>query len=338
MLTNLPYTYLFRLACFLLFISLRVAGQTEEPLHHKITVPSGVDLVLDGTLTVPVRLLRTVPVVLLIAGSGPTDRDCNNAYGLKTNAFKMLADSLVRNGIAVARYDKRGSGTNLKAMQTALEPETMVLDHYVADAVGIIRQLQADKRFSGVIVAGHSEGSLVGLLAASQTGVKGFISIAGAGRNIVDVLKEQGRMAGNPADIQAEVDGALDSLRAGQLVYPKNPLLKAQLSPGAQPFLISWMKYDPAVVVKAYKGPLLIIQGKKDLQVALADAEALKAARPDASLVLFDQMNHILKEVEGTDKAVNFGTYKNPELPLAPGLVSAIVRFVTSKPVRQFGE
>ena len=334
MLTNLPITCLFRLACFLLFTVQRVAGQTEEPIHYKITVPAGVDLVLDGTLTLPKTLSRKVPVLLLIAGSGPTDRDCNNAYGLKTDAFKMLADSLVRNGIAVARYDKRGSGTNLKAMQTALKPETMVFDHYVADAVGIIRQLQADKRFSGVIVAGHSEGSLVGMLAASQTKAKGFISIAGAGRNIVDVLKEQGRMAGNPAAIQAEVDGALDSLRAGQRVHPKNSLLKAQLSPQAQPYLISWMAFDPAAVVKAYKGPVLIIQGKKDLQVALADAEALKAARPDAQLALFDQMNHILKNVEGTDKAVNFGTYKNPNLPITPGLVPVIVQFITGKAVR----
>jgi pimeloyl-ACP methyl ester carboxylesterase len=332
--TNLFLARLSRLACCLLFFSRLAAGQTEEPIHYKITVPAGVDLMLDGTLTVPATLTRKVPVVLLIAGSGPTDRNCNNAYGLKTDAFKMLADSLARNGIAVARYDKRGSGTNLKAIQTALKPETMVFDHYVADAVGIISQLQADKRFSGVIVAGHSEGSLVGMLAATQTGAKGFISMAGAGRNIADVMKEQGRMAGNPVAIQAEVDGALDSLRAGLPVHPRNPLLKAQLSPQNQPFMMSWMAYDPVVVVKAYKRPVLIIQGKKDLQVALADAEALKAARPDAKLVLFDQMNHILKNVESTDKVANFNTYKNPKLPLTPGLVPAIIQFVTSKPVR----
>lgn len=334
MTTNQLPARFFRLACFLLFLSLRAAAQTEEPLHHKLTAPAGIDLVLDGTLTLPAPLTRKVPVVLLIAGSGPTDRDCNSANGLRTDAFKQLADSLARSGIAVARYDKRGSGTNLKAMRTAQKPETMVFDHYVADAVGFIRQLQADKRFSGVVVAGHSEGSLVGMLAARQTSASGLISIAGPGRNIVDVMKEQGRMAGNPAAIQAEVDGALDSLRAGQPVHPKNPLLKAQLAPQTQPYLMSWMAYDPTNAVKMYNGPVLIIQGKKDLQVALADAEALKAARPDAKLVLFDQMNHILKDVRGDDKAENFGTYRNPDLPLSQGLVPAIVQFITGKAVR----
>ena len=329
----IPYI-LARFASLLLLLSRPAAAQSEEPIRYSVTVPAGVNLVLDGTLTVPATLTRKVPVMLLIAGSGPTDRDANSAYGLRTDAFKMLADSLARSGIAVARYDKRGSGTNLSVVHTALRPETMVFDHYVADAVGIIRQLQTDKRFSGVFVAGHSEGSLVGMLAARQTRARGFVSIAGAGRNIVDVMKEQGRAGGNPAQVQAEVDGVLDSLRAGQRVHPKNPLLKAQLSPSTQPFLISWMAYDPAVALKAYEGPVLIVQGRKDLQVALADAEALKAARPDARLLLLDSMNHILKSVEGTDRNVNFATYKDPTLPLCPGLVPALVQFVTSQAAR----
>ncbi len=240
----------------------------------------------------------------------------------------MLSDSLVSKGIAVARYDKRGSGTNLQAAAKALNPEDHRFDFYVSDAVGFIRQLQADKRFSYVVVAGHSEGSLVGMLAAEQTKARGFISIAGPGRNIADVLKEQGRMGGNPKELQAEVDSALDSLRAGHIVHPKNPLLKAQLPLKAQMGYISWMKYDPALVIKAYKGAVLIMQGRKDLQVAVTDAELLKAARPYARLVLLDKMNHILKNVDGTDQKENFKTYNNPELPLTPGLAALIAQFV----------
>ncbi|AKD55691.1 alpha/beta hydrolase family protein [Spirosoma radiotolerans] len=323
-----------RLSCLiflLVSICLQSLAQTEEPMHYRVTVPAGTELTLDGTLTLPGNHKKAVPVVLLIAGSGPTDRDCNNPYGLKTNAFKMLADSLASRGIAVARYDKRGSGTNLKAAQMVIKPEEFVFGHYVSDAVGFIRQLQADKRFSKVVVAGHSEGALVGMLAAEETKANGFVSIAGAGRNIVDVMKEQGRMAGNPNELQAEVDGALDSLRNGQMVHPKNPILKAQLSAKAQPGLISMMKYDPAVVIKAYNGPVLIIQGKKDLQVAVTDAELLKAARPDATLMLFDAMNHILKNVEGTDKTENVKTYSKPDLPITPGLATAIEQFVIRK-------
>ncbi|WP_080056503.1 alpha/beta hydrolase family protein [Spirosoma aerolatum] len=306
-------------------------AQTEEPLQYKIQVPAGADLTLEGTLTLPDQAKKPFPVVLLIAGSGPTDRDCNSVYGLKSNAFKMLADSLVQKGIAVARYDKRGSGTNLKAAAAAIKSEEHRFDFYISDAVGFVRQLQADKRFSKVFVAGHSEGSLVGMLAAEEAKVAGFISIAGAGRNIAEVMKEQGRMAGNPKELQAEVDGALDSLRAGHTIHPKHPILRAQLSPKSQPGLISWMQYDPAQVLKAFQGPVLIVQGKKDLQVAVTDAERLKSARPDAQLVYFDQMNHVLKNVAGTDKMENFKTYNEPSLPITPGFATALAQFINRK-------
>ncbi|MBC8151925.1 MAG: alpha/beta fold hydrolase [Bacteroidetes bacterium] len=308
----------------LISVSLAVA-QTDEPIHVSITAPAGASLVLDGTLTLPVGTTKPIPVLLLIAGSGPTDRDCNSGYGLKTNAFKMLADSLTARGIAVARYDKRGSGTNLKQAVTALKPEEHQFNFYVGDAVDFIRQLQADKRFSRVIVAGHSEGSLVGMMAARQTNSPGFISLEGAGRNIAEVMKAQGRLA-NPPDLQAQVDLVLDSLRAGYTVHPAHPILKAQLPLTAQPGIISWMKYDQAVELKAYAGAVLIVQGKHDKQVAMIDAETLKAARPDARLVVFETMNHILKNAPDEITA-NFATYNQPDLPLTPGLASLIADF-----------
>ena len=314
-------------ALLVVAVSLPALAQTEEPMHYKITRPAEADLTLDGTLTIPDNVKKPVPVLLLIAGSGPTDRDCNSAYGLKTNAFKMLADSLVRQGIAVARYDKRGSGTNMQAAVKAIKPEEHRFDFYVSDAVGFIRQLQADKRFSKIIVAGHSEGSLVGMLAATQTKADGFVSIAGPGRNIVDVMKEQGRAGGNPKALQNEVDNALDSMRAGHIVHPKNPTLKAQLALKQQPGLISWMKYDPAVEIKAYKGPVLIINGKHDLQVPASEAELLKAARPDVQLALFDEMNHVLKNAPKAQTG-NLKTYNNPTLPLTPGLAATLAQFV----------
>lgn len=317
----------FTSALIFLTVSLSALAQTEEPMHYKISTPTGADVTLDGTLTIPDNAKTPVPVVLLIAGSGPTDRDCNSGYGLKTNAFKMLADSLVKQGIAVARYDKRYSGTNLMQAVKAVPIEQHRFTYYVGDAVGFIRQLQADKRFSKVIVAGHSEGSLVGMMAAEQTKAAGFISIAGAGRNIVDVMKEQGRAGGNPEKIQAEVDNALDSMRAGHTVHPENALLKAQLSLKNQPGLISWMQYDPATEIKQYKGPVLIINGKHDIQVPISEAELLKAARPDSKLALFDNMSHILKNAP-TDQTENFKTYSDPTLPLTPGLATTIARFV----------
>ncbi|MBC7570305.1 MAG: alpha/beta hydrolase [Spirosoma sp.] len=318
--------FLLLLALLLSLVSIATLAQTEEPMHYAITQPANVSLTLDGTLTLPANLTKPVPVVLLIAGSGPTDRDCNSALGLKSNAFKMLADSLNRMGIAVARYDKRYSGTNLMAAAKAIPVEKHRFDFYVADAVGFVRQLQADKRFSKVVVAGHSEGSLVGMLATEQTKAAKYISIAGAGRNIVDVMKEQGRTGGNPAKLQEEVDAALDSMRTGHTVQPRNPILRTQLSEKNQPYLISWMKYDPAVEIKKLTVPVLLINGKHDFQVPVSEAERLKTARPDAKLVLFDTMNHILKNApEG--RAENMKTYNDPTLPLTPGLATAIAEF-----------
>lgn len=311
--------------CLLLTGGAAVA-QTEEPMHYAITAPTGATLTLDGTLTLPASAKNPVPVVLLIAGSGPTDRNGNSGYGFKTDAFRMLADSLNRLGIAVARYDKRYSGTNLTKAAGLLPEKEFRFTDYVGDAVGFIRQLQADKRFSAVIVAGHSEGSLVGMLAARQTNAAGFISIAGPGRNIADVLKVQTQTL--PDSLRRVAHADLDSLRAGQTVHAPPGLLLSLLRPSLQPGMISWMRYDPAVEIKRFGGPVLLINGRRDFQVAVSEAELLKAARPDAQLRLFNQMTHVLKDAASDSLADKQKTYNNLNLPLTTGLATAIAQFV----------
>ena len=313
-------------ALFFLVTALPVLAQTEEPIHYKITVPAGADLTLAGTLILPDTTETPVPVVLLIAGSGPTDRDGNSGYGLKSNAYTMLADSLVHKGIAVARYDKRFSGTNLPTAVNVLKPEEHRFDFFVSDTVGFIRQLQAEKRFSRVIVAGHSEGSLVGMLAAQLTKANGFISLAGAGQNIAEVMKEQiRRSTADTLSKQASV--ILDSLKAGYTVQRVNPFLQPLFKPKNQPGLISWMKYEPTQAIKNYQGPVLIVNGINDLQVPVSEAGLLKRARPDARLVLIDQMNHIMKNAPA-DRMENLKMYTNPLAPLSPELATAIAQFV----------
>lgn len=320
---KIPFLFL------LLSFCLNVQAQTEEPLQYKITVPTGADLTLEGTLTMPANAKKAVPVVLIIAGSGPTDRNCNNPYGMKPNTYKMLADSLINKGIAVARYDKRGSGTNLQAAMKTIKPAEHRFDFYVSDAVGFINQLKTDKRFSKIIVAGHSEGSLVGMLAAEKTKADKFISIAGAGRNIADILKDQIK-AGSPDTLSSVANKLLDSLKAGHPVKRINPFLMGLFNPGNQPGLISWMVYNPTTVIKQFSGPVLLINGKHDLQVPANEAELLKAARPDATLILFDQMSHILKNAP-LDRTENIKTYSDPSLLLTPGLVDSIAKFVKGK-------
>ncbi|MBO0947841.1 alpha/beta fold hydrolase [Fibrella forsythiae] len=331
-----PYVYSYRLfkqglvvALFLLAATSAVQAQTEETIQYAITQPAGASLTLEGTLTLPANVKKRVPVVLLIAGSGPTDRNGNSsAPGYQQmNMFRQLADSLTKRGVAVLRYDKRGSGTNSVLYAVRLNKSEANFDYGVDDAVGFIRQLQADKRFSSVTVAGHSEGSLVGMLAAAQTKVTRFISIAGAGQNIADIIKVQFANGGVQGDALITATRDLDSLKAGQAVKQPPMMLASFFAPKAQPYLISWMKYDPADVIKAFKGPVLILQGKRDIQVAVTEAERLKAARPDAKLVFFDTMNHILKEAPA-ERMANMATYSNPNLSIVPALADTIADFV----------
>lgn len=140
---------------------------------------------LKGTLEIPTSN-KTVAVVLIIAGSGPTDRDGNNPLIGKNNSYKMIADLLFKNGVASLRYDKRGIGASDKVNESEL-----TFDTYINDAVEWIKFLKNDKRFSKIIIIGHSEGSLIGIVAAKREDVNKFISLCGAGKPIYDILDEQ---------------------------------------------------------------------------------------------------------------------------------------------------
>lgn len=328
----IPIAYSYRLfkqglcvALLLLAGTTHGLAQTEEPITYAITQPAGASVTLGGTLTLPAHTTQPLPVVLLIAGSGPTDRN-GNAPGVTLNMYRQLADSLTRRGVAVLRYDKRLSGTNSFTSATQLIKPGLSFDYLVGDAVGFIRQLQADKRFSRVIVVGHSEGSLVGMLAAAQTNVNGFVSIAGAGQNIADVLKMQFADGGVTGDNLALAHRGLDSLRAGLRVQKPLAMLASFFSPINQPYLMSWMQYDPARSLQAYKGRVLLIQGRHDIQVRVDEAERLKAARPDAQLLLIDGMNHVMK-AGPADRAGNMASYTAPGTAILPAVADAIATF-----------
>ncbi|WP_375444632.1 alpha/beta fold hydrolase [uncultured Fibrella sp.] len=334
-LAGVPYVYSYRLfkqglaMLLLLLVGTSVQAQTEETLRYVITQPAGVSLALEGTLTLPADLTKPVPAVVLIAGSGPTDRNGNSSLPgyQQMNSFRQLADSLTKRGVAVLRYDKRGTGTNSMLYALRFNKTEPNFNYGVDDAVGFIRQLQADRRFSSVTVAGHSEGSLVGMLAAAQAKATRFISIAGAGQNIADIIKVQFGNGGVQGETLAAATRDLDSLKAGYAVQQPPKILASFFAPTVQPYLISWMKYDPAQVIKSFKGPVLIVQGKRDVQVEVAEADRLKAARPDAKLVFFDTMNHILKEAPA-ERMANIATYSDPKLTIVPAVADTIAAFV----------
>ena len=272
---------------------------------------------LSGTLTVPI-LKGTFPVALIIAGSGPTDRDGNNPQ-MKNNSLLLLAHELAAQGIASIRYDKRGIGASKGAL---ISEENLRFENYAEDAKAWVAQLKSDSRFNKLIVIGHSEGSLLGLLACEQADV--FVSLAGAGRPIDVILKEQlaVQLKGKKKLLRA-VDEGLSKLKKGELVEDAPKELFALFRPSIQPYLISWMKYDPADEISKLKIPVIIIQGSTDLQVQVKDAELLHAASPGSRYILVEGMNHIFK-LAPSDREKNIETYSNSELPLAPGLVLAI--------------
>lgn len=274
-----------------------------------------------GTLTLPVHA-DNIPVALIIAGSGPTDRDGNNPF-MKNNSLLQLAHQLAENNIASLRYDKRGIA---ESKQAALNEANLRFEDYVNDAKQWIELLKKDKRFSQVVVIGHSEGSLIGMTAAA--GADKFISIAGAGRPADQILKEQ--LAAQPQSVKDMSFPIIDSLKNGKLVVNVNPMLNALFRPSVQPYLISWFQYDPQQEIGKLKMPVLILQGTNDLQVTVDDANRLSAANPNSKLVLIENMNHIFKRVNA-DRQENIKTYSNPQLPIDKELVAAIVAFVKSK-------
>jgi len=297
------------------------SGFTESELTLKTSTGN-----IFGTLTVP-KNATTSPVVLIIAGSGPTDRDCNSASGIQTNSYKMLSEGFAKNSISTLRFDKRGVGKSSAAMSSESD---LRFETYIKDVVDWISLLKSDKQFSKVIVLGHSEGSLIGIIAAEKTKIAGLISIAGAGRSADKILQEQLKTQ-LPPQIMIESNKILESMKIGQTVAKVNPSLASMYRPSIQPYMISWIKYEPAQEIKKLKVPILIIQGTTDLQVPVNDAKLLSTAKPDAKLEIIDNMNHVLKTSDANVQT-NLATYRNPLVPLKSGLVEKLVNFIkTSK-------
>lgn len=283
-----------------------------------------------GTLVLPARRLP-VPVVLIISGSGPTDRDGNSkVLSGNGNNLKMLADGLASQGVASLRYDKRGVGASAAALT---KEEDVRFNHFVDDAAAWVTKLEADPRFVNVTIAGHSEGSLIGMVAAREANADAYVSLEGAGRKPREVIMEQ--LTGQiPPPLLAQADLVFDKLEKGEKPDSVPGMLAALFRPSVQPYLMSWFKYDPPAEIAKLTIPVMIVQGSTDLQVTAEDAKRLAAAKPDAKVLTIDGMNHVLKMASGT-RAEQMATYTDGSIPIVPGLVEEIVRFVNGVPTKK---
>jgi uncharacterized protein len=303
---------------------------TPSPATQTFVQAPGPLAPLRGTMLLPAP---GAPMVLIIPGSGPTDRNGNNPLGVRASTYRLLAQGLAQRGIGTVRIDKRGMFGSRAAVA---DGNAVTIDDYVTDTESWIATIRKQTGVSCVWVLGHSEGGLVALAAAQKAqgahDICGLVLVSAAGRPLGEVLRDQLRANPANAPILDQAMAAIDSLEAGKRVDASqmNPVLLPLFGPQVQGFLISVFSYDPAKLIAAVTMPVLIMQGERDMQVSVADAQRLKQAAPAAKLVLLADTNHVLKTVTTDDRAANAATYANPNLPLAPGVVDAVAGFIAS--------
>jgi len=306
-------------------LAMTIQGSEPASLAAKpsaVTVGSGTDAIYGTALT------PTHPraAALIIAGSGPTDRNGNNPQGVGARPYELLSEALAKYGIATLRYDKRGIAESRGA---AKREEELRFETGVEDARTFAALLKIETRLPCVWLLGHSEGALVAQVAARDNkDVCGLVLMSGTGRPAAEILREQLTGPTVPEALRGPALAAVAELEAGRPVAAPPPELANLFRPSVQPYLMSWFRYDPAKLLIAERRPVLIVQGTTDLQTTLADSKRLHDAKPNAKLLLVPGMNHVLKQAPA-DRAANFATYAEPERPLAPGLVEKVAIFLT---------
>ncbi|MBQ4820297.1 alpha/beta hydrolase [Aquimarina sp. MMG016] len=279
------------------------------------------NLILHGTLINPNNNAKTI--VLFISGSGNTDRNGNSYAGNQeyvNNSLKMLAEALSDNGIASLRYDKRGVG---KSRNESFTERDLRFGHFVNDAISCINYLQ--KEFDQILIAGHSQGALVGILAAQKAKIHKFISLAGLSDSGYNTIKRQ--LSNQPEFVTGAAFPILDSIKNGKKVDSIPQFLNTIFRPQIQDYLISFINQNPQKELNKLDIPILVVQGTTDLQITVDEAKKMADANKKSKLLIIEKMNHILKKAEA-DPNKNLLTYNNPELPLHENLLKPILEFI----------
>ncbi len=300
------------------FITTFAIAQEKNYTETEISVSTN-SVAINGTLLTP-NSTEMIPLVILIPGSGPTDRDGNN-ISMKNNSLKFLAEQLAKENIAVYRYDKSVLSFTKEDKEKI---DSLTFETFIDEAQTVISYFKNTNIYSKIIVAGHSQGSLVGMIAA-QNNADSFISLEGAGRTIDEILIEQ--IGLQAPFLKEETLRVLKELKVGKTVDEFNPMLNSLFNKTVQPFLISWIKYNPQAEIKKLTMPVLIVNGSKDIQVNISDAELLHNASENSQIEIIEGMNHIFKEIKG-DINENMLSYSNPDLPIMKALKEIIITFV----------
>ncbi|MBO0592142.1 alpha/beta fold hydrolase [Cellulophaga sp. E16_2] len=274
---------------------------------------------IPGTLTYP-ETKGKMPLVIFIPGSGNPDRNGNQeGTPMQASYIKAFADTLNNHKIAFYRYDKRSARPeNIKKLK-----DVTILD-FVADVKVAIAHFKNDQRFSGIHLIGHSQGSLVAMLAVTED-ITSFISMAGAGQTIDKILVQQIN-AQNP-ELGKLVEEHFQELMTKGSIATVDPNLVTMFSPQSQIFFKTWASIDPQEEIKKLHIPILILNGDKDIQVAITNAQNLKTAQPKASLVIIPNMNHVMKEEDS--EVTGLENYFDPKYPISTKMIAAVVQFIS---------
>ncbi|EGV42631.1 alpha/beta fold hydrolase [Bizionia argentinensis JUB59] len=275
-------------------------------------------IILPGTLTYN-KTLKQQPLVIFIHGSGNVDRNGNQLGLTSANYIKQLADSLNQSDIAFYRYDKRSANwLNLRFMMKDLN-----FVRFVDDAKIAINHFKNDERFSSITLIGHSQGSLVAMLAISEA-VDKYVSLAGPAESVDVAMVKQLKMQNDTLGIKAEAH--FKELRESGTIEKVDPELAAYFPKQNQLFFNSWMTFTPSKEIKKLNIPILILNGDKDLQVFESDAETLHEANPNSKLVIIPKMNHVLKRIDVDED--NEKSYKTADFPLSEVLIKTLETFI----------
>ena len=258
---------------------------------------------------------------IIISGSGPTDRDGNNT-SLNSDYLKMLAHGLYENGISSFRYDKRGTGNSVGNIKTAND---IKFSDYINDAASIINHFKDKKEYEMIVVIGHSEGALIGMI-ASKLIADQFVSIAGAADNYLNLIQRQ--LSIQPPYLKSMSNPIIEKLKNKELVDSVPPLLNNLFNKSVQKYLIDAASYDPEEEISKLNIPVLIVQGTNDIQIEVKDAQSLHNAATKSRLEIIQGMNHVFRQAP-KNRLLNLQTYGNPELPIDVSLVNVIVDFLT---------
>lgn len=278
-------------------------------------------LIKNGIIELPGTLSFTetnTPLIIWVHGSGPVDRNGNQpAQNVKANYIKQFRDSINKENIAFFSYDKRTANKN----NSKLLANTKITD-FALDVERIIKYFKNDKRFSKIILIGHSQGSLIAMMASKE--VDKYISIAGTGEQIDATIIKQ--ITKNNPTLAIAAQKQFDTLRVKGKIETVHPFLISIFGKQNQAFLYDWMQLDPKKEIKKLDIPVLILQGDKDIQVTIEDAKILHASNTNSKLVIIENMNHVLKDIQKEED--NIKSYYSSEYQISDKLIKTISLFI----------